>query len=302
MTGTRSHSTRRLPRALVRRQHQIFTRDQLLELGYSRHAIDHRLRTGRLYRLFPAVYSLTSEPSRHGRWLAAVYACGAGAALSHEHAAVLWGLLKDWAGAITISVPRERRLAGIRVRRRSLRPQDLTVRNGIPATTPICTLVDLAARHGDDALEQMINEADVRGLCTPPDLRAALEDVPRRPGVAILRRLLDRRTFRLTRSRLERLFIPIALRAGLPPLLTRQRVNGVEVDFYFPELGLVVETDGLTYHRTPQQQAADLERDQLHFASDLTPLRFTHWQVRHDPGYVGRILRRAGERLTSAGA
>ena len=82
--------------------------------------------------------------------------------------------------------------------------------------------------------------------------------------------------------------------------LTRHRVNGVEVDFLFPELGLVVETDGLTYHRTPQQQAADLERDQLHFSRGLTPLRFTHWQVRYEPGHVEGILRRAGERLSEA--
>jgi len=47
-----------------------------------------------------------------------------------------------------------------------------------------------------------------------------------------------------------------------------------------PELGLVVETDGLRYHRTPAQQARDRRRDQLHTAAGLTTLRFTHAQVR----------------------
>ena len=32
--------------------------------------------------------------------------------------------------------------------------------------------------------------------------------------------------------------------------LTSQRLNGFRVDFFWPELGLVVETDGLRYHRT----------------------------------------------------
>ena len=57
--------------------------------------------------------------------------------------------------------------------------------------------------------------------------------------------------------------------------MTRQRVNGFEVDFFWPTLGLVVETDGLRYHRTPAQQARDRVRDQAHTAAGLTPLRFT---------------------------
>jgi very-short-patch-repair endonuclease len=34
------------------------------------------------------------------------------------------------------------------------------------------------------------------------------------------------------------------MEAGLPLPLTKQMVNGFEVDFYWPDLGLVVETDG----------------------------------------------------------
>jgi very-short-patch-repair endonuclease len=37
---------------------------------------------------------------------------------------------------------------------------------------------------------------------------------------------------------------------------TQVRVNGFRVDFYWPDLGLVVETDGLTYHRTPAPECA----------------------------------------------
>jgi very-short-patch-repair endonuclease len=62
-------------------------------------------------------------------------------------------------------------------------------------------------------------------------------------------------------------------------------------------LGLVIETDGLRYHRSPAQQAVDRERDQAHTAAGLTPLRFTHHQVRHRPPYVESILRRTARRL-----
>jgi very-short-patch-repair endonuclease len=62
------------------------------------------------------------------------------------------------------------------------------------------------------------------------------------------------------------------------------------VDFYWPELGLVVETDGLRYHRTPAQQANDRRRDQAHAAAGLTPLRFTHEQVAHEADQVRETL------------
>ena len=106
----------------------------------------------------------------------------------------------------------------------------------------------------------------------------------------MLRKLLDRQTFTLTDSALERLFLPIARRAGLPPPLTGQLVNGYKVDFYRPALALVVETDGLRYHRTPAQQARDRLRDQAHLAAGLRPLRFTHGQVKFEPAYVQTVL------------
>jgi very-short-patch-repair endonuclease len=158
------------------------------------------------------------------------------------------------------------------------------------------TLIDLAARLPRDELEAAISEADIRGLITPEQLRRALDAMPHRPGAGELRRTLDRRTFRVTRSKLERHFLPIARRAGLPPPLTRVEVNGYEVDFYWPDLGLVVETDGLTYHRTPAAQAADLLRDQAHAAAKLIPLRFTHYQVVYEPDHVEAILTRVATR------
>jgi len=63
---------------------------------------------------------------------------------------------------------------------------------------------------------------------------------------------------------LERRFLPLARAAGLPPPRTGQHVNGFKVDSHWPDLGLVVETDGLRYHRTPAQQVRDHQRDQAH--------------------------------------
>jgi very-short-patch-repair endonuclease len=120
---------------------------------------------------------------------------------------------------------------------------------------------------------------------------------PSRPGVGILRDTLDRRTFRLTDSDLERYYLPCSDRAGLPRPLTQQWVNNARVDFYYPDLKLVVETDGLRYHRTPAQQSTDIVRYQRHLASDITPLRFTHEQVRYEPAYVTDTLKEVARRL-----
>jgi very-short-patch-repair endonuclease len=66
---------------------------------------------------------------------------------------------------------------------------------------------------------------------------------------------------------------------------------GYEVDFWFPDHGLVVETDGLRYHRTPAQQARMVKRDQTHQAAGLRVLRFTHWQIACAPNEVTELLR-----------
>ena len=158
-------------------------------------------------------------------------------------------------------------------------------------TSPVQTLIDLATRHGTPAMERSINEADKLGLVRTDDLREALDGHAGEPGVAKLRRIIDMRTFRYTRTELERAFLPLAREAGLPVPETSVYVNGHEVDFYFPDLGLVVETDGLTYHRTPAQQANDRKRDQDHSAAGLTPLRFTHGQIKYEPDHVVRTLR-----------
>lgn len=49
--------------------------------------------------------------------------------------------------------------------------------------------------------------------------------------------------------------------------------------------------------RTPSQQARDRLRDQAHAAAGLTPLRFTHEQVRYEPRAVEAALSRVARRL-----
>jgi very-short-patch-repair endonuclease len=234
--------------------------------------------------------------------MAAALACGPSAALSHGSAAALWGFGKERQSLIEISVPTAspRRRPGIRVHRRAaLRPEDLTLHEGIPVTSPVLTLIDEATELTPRQLERAVNEADKFDLAKVDDLHEALARCDGVPGVRALRRLLDPLTFRLSDSDLELTMRKRSDVAGLPVPETTVDVNGYEVDFFWPGLGIVVEADGLRYHRTPLQQRRDLERDQAHTASGLWPLRFSHWQIAFDAAYVQRILRRTAAHAAS---
>jgi very-short-patch-repair endonuclease len=278
MTPKSVHST-------VRRQHWVIARRQLLAFGYTSDWIRHAIDSRRLFPVHAGVYAVgRKQLTQEGYFIAAVLACGDNAVLSHQSAAILWGILKGRLRTIEISVPRERnpRVKGIRVHRR--KSVGTAKRKGIPVTTPIQTLIDVAPRLDGTQLERAVNEAINRDLTTPDRLRKAVD------RQRALRTLLDRDTFVLTDTELEQRFVPIARTVGLPKPQTQVVVNGYRVDFYFEGLEIVVEADSLRFHRTAAQQRKDVLRDQAHFKAGLIPLRFTHWQIYHDAAYVAETL------------
>jgi len=277
----------------------------------SRRAIEGRVARRRLHPIWRGIYAVgRPRLSLRGWWLGAVLACGAEAVLSHESAAALWGIRgmrigdeveRARPGTIHVSVSADstHRRNGIRAHRRRSLPRDDRARHQrIPVTAPGRTLIDIAAGLSPNALERAVNEADRLGLIDPESLRSDLDAHQGVDGAPALRRVLDRRTFALTDSELEWRFLRLVRRAGLPAPLTQQRVNGFRVDFYWPELELVVETDGLRYHRTPNQQSKDRVRDQVHTAAGLTPLRFTHAQVAFEPERVVELLGSVAKRIS----
>jgi very-short-patch-repair endonuclease len=237
--------------------------------------------------------------------MAAVLACGPSAVLSHGSAAAVWGFGTEQGSMIDISVPAERRsqLRGIRVHRRTESVLgDVRIHERIPLTSPVHTLIDQATRVRPMQLERAVNEADKLDRVRADVLLASLDDYRGQPGVGPLRKLLDPLTFRLSDSELEQRMRSLAKSAGLSVPETKAWVNGYEVDFYWPELGIVAEADGLRYHRTASQQRRGLERDQAHFAAGMWPLRFSHWQIRYDAAHVRKILRRTVARASKRGS
>jgi very-short-patch-repair endonuclease/predicted transcriptional regulator of viral defense system len=294
---------------LTRKQHGVVARSQLLELGLSDEAIRHRLSRGRLHRLTLGVYVVgRPQVPMRGLWMAAVLACGPHALLSHRSAAALLGIQRWRSGsAVEVVVPARltKRRPGIRAYRRAASCADRNAApvsglaalhwrlvDDIPVTGPATVLVDLAHSLPTGQLEATVNEADHLDLVDPEALRFAVDALPRRPGARRLRELLDGAANALTSTVLERHFLPLAREAGLPLPTTQAYLGSHRVDFYWEELGLVVETDSLRYHRTAFKQAADKRRDNQHALSGFVTLRFTHGQVRHEPDYVRAELKR----------
>ncbi len=283
---------------LARKQHGVIARRQLIAMGFTHDAIRHRIQRGRLRPIWRGVFAVgRPELTSQGRWMAAVLACGTGA-LSHDSAAALWGIRRSGPAFIAVSVPPStfRRCTGIRIHRRALPAADCTRHARIPVTTPARTLIDLGVTLATENREAAINEGDKLGLIDPELLRDVAAERPGCPGVAAVKAVLDRHTFALTESELERQFLRFVRRAKLPRPRTQQRVNGFRVDFLWADLRVIVETDGIRYHRTATQRSRDRIRDQAHAAAGFVALRFTHAQ---NPLRAGAGHRHASSRRRS---
>src|SRR5215212_8346690 len=131
---------------IAARQHGVISYEQLLWAGLSPSGVSRRVQAGRLHRINRGVYAVGHpRVTIEGQWMAAVLACGAGAALSHRSAAELWDLLPARRGAVEVSVPvpgGRRHQRGIRLHRCPSLPSDTTRRKGIAVTNPARTIQD----------------------------------------------------------------------------------------------------------------------------------------------------------------
>ncbi|HEY5430559.1 MAG TPA: type IV toxin-antitoxin system AbiEi family antitoxin domain-containing protein [Solirubrobacteraceae bacterium] len=266
---------------MAARQHGNVTYEQLVALGFTKTRIAHRVRTGRLFRAHRGVFAV-GRPARTPleRAAAAVFACGPGAALSHEGALALWGLTHRWPASWHVTVAADRRPKGITVHRsRALLRRDLRIQLDIRVTSPARTVLDCAPSLPDKPLTRLVNDA----LRTPYLRRSQLADVCRRfPTHAGARRLrpfvdLDDAT---TRSSFEDEFLAFCERFGFPRPLVNVRVAGHEVDALFADERVIVELDGWAFHRDRLAFESDRDRDADTLAAGFPTLRIT-WERFH---------------------
>ncbi len=261
------------------------SRQQLLDHGVSRSAIDRRLRTGALARTLPGVYVVAGSPDTvaRRRWVA-LLAVGAQVVLSFDTAARIHRLNAVAAtGPVVVTVPHSgsQALAGVVVHQISdLTADDVMDVDGFPVTSVPRTIVDLAATWRQGRLRLALDDAVAAKRTTDAEVGTCLRSVARRgkPGVQLLARLLDERGpgEAPPASVLERDFFVLVARSPLPdpkrqyPLPRTDGVPGL-VDAAWPGVKLIVEVDGRRWH----QRLADIKRDRdrdLHAAAQ-------GWQV-----------------------
>ncbi len=278
------------------RQHGVVARHQLTALGIGSGAIKARLRLGQLHAVHRGVYSLGQRRlSMRGAWLAAVFACGKGALLSHRSAAALWGLMRPGRSPVEVTSAHGRAgRDGILLHCSPVADDERVVEAGIPVTSLPRTLLDLAEVLNVDGLRRAFEEADRLKLLRVPELERVCARAGRRKGLPALRRLISAATAPLiTRSPLEDSFAEFYREhlADLPEPLTNVSILDHEVDAYWPSHRLVVEMDSWEHHSHRAAFESDRARDTKMQAAGYRVLRYTHRRLEADPDEVTSELR-----------
>ncbi len=282
---------------LAAAQHGVVALAQLLARGIGVGAVYHRVRSGRLHRLHRGVFAVGHVGiTREGRWMAAVLALGKGAVLSHVTAAALWRLRASAASTIHVTVPtiggRGPRPGIIVHRCRALRPEDATGVDGIPVASVARTLLDVAGMLAPGPLERAVEQSLILRLFDMHAVRALIDADPTRPGARALERIVstidDEPT--ITRSDLEGLMRDLCDAAGIPRPQVNALVEGDEVDFFWREQRLIVETDGHATHGTRAAFERDRARDARLTMLGYRVVRFTHRQLLYERERVASTI------------
>lgn len=247
--------------------------------------------------------------------MAGILAAGSDAVLSHRSVASLWRLLPLDRGPVDVTIPRSARSCSLVHRHRAtLQPDEVTMRHGIPVTTPSRALFDIAAGLSLSQFERAVREAEFRRLPDRPPLVELLGRYPGRRGTHNVRVTLERLS-RLapgkSRSPLEDRFLRFASRAALPMpetnVIVRLDRDTYEVDCLWREARLILELDGHEAHGTRAAFEEDRERDRRLQATGWTVIRATHRQLdeaRALAADIRQLLRRASSNeaaITHAG-
>jgi hypothetical protein len=242
------------------RRKGLVDRDDLFAAGLTRGQINWRVQSGLLIPEYAGIYRVGHcAPNLETSYLAAVLACGEGALLSGRAAAYLYGLIKGDSPSPEVTTPTQRRPKGVIVRRAIVHRRDATTYRGIPITTVARTVVDMAAQSTAPELAEIFHHAVVRFRVKPHHVEAVLERWPNARGAKTLRRVI-RGDERALLSELERGFVAVLKRAGLPLPETNIPKDGHWVDCHWPEYDLTVELDSYQFHSTRHAWEQDHRR------------------------------------------
>ena len=167
---------------------------------------------------------------------------------------------------------------------------------GIPVTTVARTLLDLADVLPRQALRRAITEAEYTGRFDLTTLNAVVENNPGRRTNKVLEAVEGK--LHRTRSPLKKRFLALLERHGVEEPHSALWLEGYEVDFAWPEAGLVVELDGLAAHATREAVRRDRKRDRVLWRAGFRTMRLISADL-EDPAAVLADLAQASVRVES---
>jgi len=184
-----------------------------------------------------------------------------------------------------------------------LQASDLTSLRGIPLTTPLRTLRDLAGRVHPDRLDQTCERMLGARLIRLEALHLLGAELPKRggaPGTATLRRVIQSRPegYRPTESNLELRFVSILERAGDAPFERQVDLGDQDgwigrVDFLDRRCRVVVEVQSDMFHASLRDQRIDSERIQRLERAGWRVVEVFEREVWHRPDVVLAKVRAA---------
>ncbi len=260
---------------------------QLLALGLTSRQIGGLVAQGFLHRLFRGVFAVGHRNVGQWGWLrAASLAAGTGAFLSHRTSAGARGLREIATKQIELTVvsgkTRSRNRLVIHRTSRPPHPEDLTTKNGILISSVPRMFMELAATEKPVELERIITLTARKQMLDIGAVERAILRSAGHPGVGVLKVVFAAyRPGPDRKSELERKFdAGLADAPDIPPPLKNVVVEGGwELDNYWPEFGLDVETDGRPYHIAARDIEKDKFRDAKLLRIGIQTLRFTGLRI-----------------------
>ena len=164
----------------------------------------------------------------------------------------------------------------------------------LPTTSVEQAVLDFAAVAALDRVRYVLANADYHKVLDIPALQVIAGNG--RAGSTKLREAMKRHEPKLahTRSPLERLFLPLCERAGIPlPDDVNVYVEGALVDAVWWERKLVVELDGRDNHSSWAQIQNDRSKELRLRAAGFDVLRYGTRQLEEESALVEQDLRRA---------
>ncbi|UJA19039.1 type IV toxin-antitoxin system AbiEi family antitoxin domain-containing protein [Thermoleophilia bacterium SCSIO 60948] len=289
----------------ARPQRGAVRRSQLLAAEVLPQSIDTRVRAGRLIVFARGIYVLASAPDREeAEAMAALLWAGDRSALSHLAAARLDALpIPDRLFAeprfpidVTAQGLRRARRRRVRVHSTKLASDETKGKGPLRLTRALRTIADLSPLMGAREVEQTVATCLRRGMFDREAISLHVERHPRTAGTAAMRPFPSS-VPAMTRSEAEELLRALLSAAGEPPPRMNHRVEGREVDAFWPRERLVIEVQSRQWHGGEHALEADAEKAALLAALGYVVLPVTATQLIKSPASVTSCVIHALTRL-----